>query len=183
MLGALLHERLVARAIETSCAALGSLTASPSPRIHGANQVFVPLIAHCVRPQVSEDRPGGHPGLGLQSAKALQSLAEGEHAGTNAALAALLTPGGLAVLRRSPEEFVRVLRSPVLLETPKLVWGPKCREELEALLKQVGAPQGIYMYCMCVVVFSHISSLFSSSTSMGARGYKNRAPVYDSVKG
>eukprot|EP00752_Nemacystus_decipiens_P001840 g1774.t1 len=100
------------------------------------SQVFVPLIAHCVRPQVSEDRPGGHPGLGLQSAKALQSLAEANHDGTNAALAALLTPGGLAVLRRSPEELVRVLRSPVLLETPKLVWGPKCREELEELLKQ-----------------------------------------------
>lgn len=111
-------------------------------RVRGARslvaQVFVPLIAHCVRPQVFEDRPGGHPGLGLQSAKALQSLAEGGHDGTNAALAALLTPGGLAVLRRSPEELVRVLRSPVLLETPKLVWGPKCREELEALLKQVG---------------------------------------------
>lgn len=100
-------------------------------------QVFVPLIAHCIRPQVSEDRPGGHPGLGVQSALALQSLAEVEHDGTNAALAALLTPGGLAVLRRSPEELVRVLRSPVLLETPKLVWGPKCRDELEELLKQV----------------------------------------------
>lgn len=68
---------------------------------------------------------------------ALQSLAEGDHDGINAALAALLTPGGLAVLRRSPEEFVRVVRSPILLETPKLVWGPKCREELEELLKQV----------------------------------------------
>lgn len=103
-----------------------------------AIQVFVPLIAHCVRPQVSEDRPGGHPGLGLQSAMALKSLAEGEHDGMNAALTALLTPGGLAVLRRSPEELVRALRSPVLLETPKLIWGPKCREELEELLKQVG---------------------------------------------
>lgn len=100
-------------------------------------QVFVPLIAHCVRPQVSEDRPGGHPGLGLQSAMALKSLAEGEHDGINAALTALLTPGGLAVLRRSPEELVRALRLPVLLETPKLIWSPKCREELEELLKQV----------------------------------------------
>lgn len=98
----------------------------------------MPLIAHCIRPQVSEDRPGGHPGLGVQSALALQSLAEVEHDGTNAALAALLTPGGVAVLRRSPEELVRVLRSPVLLETPRLVWGPNCREELEELLKQVG---------------------------------------------
>lgn len=97
----------------------------------------MPLVAHCVRPQVSEDRPGGHPGLGLQSARALQSLAEGDHEGTNAVLAALLSPGGLAVLRRSPEELLRVLRSPVKLETPRLVWGPKCREELEALLKQV----------------------------------------------
>lgn len=109
----------------------------------------MPLIAHCVRPQVSEDRPGGHPGLGLQSAKALQSLAEANHDGTNAALAALLTPGGLAVLRRSPEELVRVLRSPVLIETPKLVWGPKCREELEELLKQVrgeGGAVAVYGY-------------------------------------
>lgn len=100
-------------------------------------QVFVPLIAHCVRPQACEDRPGGYPGLGIQSALALRSLAEGEHAGTNAALAALLTPGGLAVLRRSAEEFVRVLRSSVPVETPKVVWGPKCRDELEELLKQV----------------------------------------------
>eukprot|EP00903_Cladosiphon_okamuranus_P008054 g7768.t1 len=107
------------------------------------SQVFVPLLAHCVRPQVSEDRPGGHPGLGLQSAKALQSLAEANHDGTNAALAALLTPGGLAVLRRSPEELVRVLRSPVLIETPKLVWGPKCREELEELLKQPAPDQDV----------------------------------------
>lgn len=101
----------------------------------------MPLIAHCIRPQVSEDRPGGHPGLGVQSALALQSLAEAEHNGTNAALAALLTPGGVAVLRRSPEELVRVLRSPVLLETPRLVWGPKCRDELEELLKKVGGMQ------------------------------------------
>lgn len=100
-------------------------------------QVYVPLLAHCVRPQVSEDRPGGHPGLGMQSARALQSLALGEHDGINAVLAALLTPGGLAVLRRSPEELVRVLRSPVDIETPRLVWGPKCREQLDELLKQV----------------------------------------------
>ncbi|CAM9212486.1 unnamed protein product, partial [Ectocarpus sp. 12 AP-2014] len=107
------------------------------------SQVFVPLIAHCVRPQACEDRPGGYPGLGIQSAMALRSLAEGEHAGTNAALAALLTPGGLAVLRRSAEEFVRVLRSSVPVETPKVVWGPKCRDELEELLKQPPAETNI----------------------------------------
>lgn len=86
---------------------------------------------------MSEDRPGGHPGLGLQSARALQSLAAGEHPGLNLALATLLTPGGLAVLLRSPAELVRVLRSPVLIETPGLVWGPECREELNEMLKQV----------------------------------------------
>lgn len=98
----------------------------------------MPLIAHILRPQVSEDRPGGHPGLGLQSARALRSLAEGDHAGTNAVLSALLTPGGLAVLRRSPEELVQVLRTPVLVETTRLIWGPHTREELEEMLKQVG---------------------------------------------
>ena len=106
--------------------------------------MFVPLISHCVRPQVSEDRPGGNPGLGLQSARALQSLAEGEHPAMNKALSALLTAGGLAVLRRSPEELVRVLRSAVKLETPRLVWGPECREELQKLLEQVG------LRCVCM---------------------------------
>lgn len=102
-----------------------------------SRQVFVPLLAHLVRPQVSEDRPGGHPGLGLQSAQALQSLVEGEHDGMNAAVSALLTPGGMGVLRRSAEELVRVIRAPVVLETPRLIWGPACREELEEMLKQV----------------------------------------------
>lgn len=101
-------------------------------------QVFVPLISHCVRPQVSEDRPGGNAGLGLQSARALQSLAECDHPAMNKALSALLTAGGLAVLRRSPEELVRILRTSVQLETPRLVWGPPCRDELEKLLEQVG---------------------------------------------
>ncbi|CAM9317037.1 unnamed protein product, partial [Laminaria digitata] len=99
-------------------------------------EVYVPLIAQCLRPQVSEERPGGNPGLGIQSARTLKSLSESDHEGINSALSALLTPGGLAVLRRSPEEMIRVLRSSVVLETPTLIWGPKCRTELEELLKQ-----------------------------------------------
>lgn len=99
--------------------------------------MYVPLVAQCLRPQVSEERPGGNPGLGLQSARTLKSLAESEHEGIISALSALLTPGGMAVLRRSPEEMIRVLRSSVVLETPSLIWGPKCRDELEELLKQV----------------------------------------------
>lgn len=101
-------------------------------------QVFVPLIAHCIRHQVSEDRPGGHHGLGLTSARTLGALGGAGHAGMNAALSALLTPGGLSILRRSPEELVCVLRTPTILETPRLVWGPHCREELEEMLQQVG---------------------------------------------
>lgn len=115
-----------------------TLVSAPPPSLCTAvHKVFVPLIVHMLRHQVSEDRPGGHPGLGLQSARTLRSLAEGDHAGTNAALTALLTPGGLAVLRRSPEELVQVLRTPTLLETPRLIWGPNTREELEEMLKQV----------------------------------------------
>lgn len=106
-------------------------------------QVFVPLIAHCIRPQVSEDRPGGYIGLGLTSSNTLGSLGGAGHAGMNAVLSALLTPGGLAVLRRSPDELIRVLRSPGDIETPRLVWGPHCRDELEELLKQV---EGIFLY-------------------------------------
>lgn len=101
------------------------------------DQVYVPLIAHCVRPQVSEDRPGGNPGLGLESARTLAALGSGGHAGVNSALSALLTPGGLACLQRSPDELIRVLRTDAIVETPRLVWGPTCREELEELLKQV----------------------------------------------
>lgn len=97
----------------------------------------MPLIAHCLRPQVSEDRPGGNKGLGLESARTLAALARSGHADMNAALSVLLTPGGLAVLRRSPEELLSVLRTEDVIETPRLVWGPHCSEELELALKRV----------------------------------------------
>ncbi|CAM9376579.1 unnamed protein product, partial [Discosporangium mesarthrocarpum] len=100
------------------------------------SQVYIPLIAHCLRP---EDKRGSCPGLGIESAKALHCLSIRGHEGMNRALLAMLTSGGLTVLRRSPEECLQVLRHPDKLEAPRLIWGPDCTAELEGLVME-GAP-------------------------------------------